>query len=68
MSVDSLSRLIFYTDAGYHVIGMITMYNNRHQIVIDSNLDTPRDIELDKHNGYTYRNLGKALKLSLIFL
>ncbi|XP_025082101.1 low-density lipoprotein receptor-related protein 4-like [Pomacea canaliculata] len=54
MCLDALSRLIFYTDAGNKVIGMITMYSNTHRIVINSSLDMPKDIELDKHNGVMY--------------
>ncbi|XP_025083522.1 low-density lipoprotein receptor-related protein 5-like isoform X2 [Pomacea canaliculata] len=54
LCVDSLSRLIFYTDAGNKVIGMITMYSNTHRIVINSSLDMPKDIELDKRNGVIY--------------
>ncbi|XP_025082106.1 low-density lipoprotein receptor-related protein 4-like isoform X2 [Pomacea canaliculata] len=54
LCVDALSRLIFYTDAGNKVIGMITMYSNTHRIVINSSLDMPKDIELDKHNGVMY--------------
>ncbi|XP_025082104.1 low-density lipoprotein receptor-related protein 4-like isoform X2 [Pomacea canaliculata] len=54
LCVDALSRLIFYTDAGNKVIGMITMYRNTHRIVINSSLDMPKDIKLDKHNGVMY--------------
>ncbi|XP_025082109.1 low-density lipoprotein receptor-related protein 4-like isoform X2 [Pomacea canaliculata] len=54
LCVDALSRLIFYTDAGNKVIGMITMYSNTHRIVINSSLDMPKDIELDKRNGVIY--------------
>ncbi|XP_025082115.1 low-density lipoprotein receptor-related protein 4-like isoform X2 [Pomacea canaliculata] len=54
LCVDALSRLIFYTDAGNKVIGMITMYSNTHRIVINSSLDMPKDIELDKRNGVMY--------------
>ncbi|XP_025080449.1 low-density lipoprotein receptor-related protein 4-like [Pomacea canaliculata] len=54
LCVDALSRLIFYTDSGNKVIGMITMYSNTHRIVINSSLDMPKDIEVDKRNGVMY--------------
>ncbi|XP_025083702.1 low-density lipoprotein receptor-related protein 5-like isoform X2 [Pomacea canaliculata] len=54
MSVDSLSRLIFYTDAGHRLIGMVRMSTNNYLTVLDSDIDMPGDIELDKHNGVMY--------------
>ncbi|XP_025082095.1 low-density lipoprotein receptor-related protein 4-like isoform X2 [Pomacea canaliculata] len=54
LSVDSVSRLLFYTDDGNKVIGMISLDNNSHQIVVDSDIGRPMDIELDKHNGVIY--------------
>ncbi|XP_025082125.1 low-density lipoprotein receptor-related protein 5-like [Pomacea canaliculata] len=54
LSVDSVSRLLFYGDDGNKVIGMISLDNNSHQIVIDSDIGQPLDIELDKHNGVLY--------------
>ncbi|XP_025082244.1 low-density lipoprotein receptor-related protein 4-like [Pomacea canaliculata] len=54
LSVDSVSRLLFYADGGNKVIGMIPLNNNIHHIVVDSDIGQPIDIELDKHNGVLY--------------
>ncbi|XP_025082085.1 low-density lipoprotein receptor-related protein 4-like [Pomacea canaliculata] len=54
LSLDSVSRLLFYSDDGNNVIGMISLDNNSHQIVVDSDIGQPIDIELDKHNGVMY--------------
>ncbi|XP_025082136.1 low-density lipoprotein receptor-related protein 5-like [Pomacea canaliculata] len=54
LSLDSVSRLLFYADHGNKVIGMISLDTNSHQIVVDSDIDYPIDIELDKHNGVLY--------------
>lgn len=51
LAVDSASRLIFYTDAGNNIIAMIAISSYHHRVVVDSNLDEPRAIELDKLNG-----------------
>ncbi|XP_025082130.1 low-density lipoprotein receptor-related protein 5-like [Pomacea canaliculata] len=55
LSVDSVSRLLFYADDGNKVIGMISLDNNNsHHIVVDTDIGQPIDIELDKHNGVMY--------------
>ncbi|XP_025082096.1 low-density lipoprotein receptor-related protein 4-like [Pomacea canaliculata] len=54
LSLDSVSRLLFYADTGNKVIGMISLDNNSHHIVVDSDIGQPIDIELDKHNGVMY--------------
>ncbi|XP_025082122.1 low-density lipoprotein receptor-related protein 4-like isoform X2 [Pomacea canaliculata] len=54
LSVDSVSRLLFYADEGNDVIGMISLDNNSHHIVVDSDISQPVDIELDKDNGVIY--------------
>ncbi|XP_025082123.1 low-density lipoprotein receptor-related protein 4-like [Pomacea canaliculata] len=54
LSVDSVSRLLFYTNDGNKVIGMISLDTNSHHIVVDSDIGQPIDIELDKHNGVIY--------------
>ncbi|XP_025083263.1 low-density lipoprotein receptor-related protein 4-like isoform X2 [Pomacea canaliculata] len=54
LAVDSASRLIFYTDAGNNIIAMIAISSYHHRVVVDSNLDEPRAIELDKLNGVMY--------------
>ncbi|XP_025082097.1 low-density lipoprotein receptor-related protein 4-like isoform X1 [Pomacea canaliculata] len=54
LSLDSVSRLVFYADNGKKIIGMISLDTNSHQIVVDSDIGAPIDIELDKHNGVIY--------------
>ncbi|XP_070176422.1 scavenger receptor cysteine-rich domain-containing protein DMBT1-like isoform X2 [Littorina saxatilis] len=54
IAVDPLSRLIFYTDTGDDVIGVITISGNAHKTVITTNLDEPRAIVLDTMNGVMF--------------
>lgn len=51
LAVDSKSRLLFYTDAGTNVIGMLTLSGLYHKYLIDTELEQPRDIVLDNRNG-----------------
>lgn len=52
LAVDSLSRLIIYTDTGNDIIALIAMNSYNHRVVVQADLDEPRAIELDKHSGY----------------
>ena len=52
LAVDPLSRLMFYADAGRHVIGMVTLSSFAQKIVINSSLDQPRALVLDPRDGY----------------
>ncbi|XP_025084199.1 low-density lipoprotein receptor-related protein 4-like isoform X2 [Pomacea canaliculata] len=54
LSLDSVSRLLFYADPRNKVIGMISLDNNSHHIVVDSDIGYPIDVELDKHNCVIY--------------
>ncbi|ESO94882.1 hypothetical protein LOTGIDRAFT_144844, partial [Lottia gigantea] len=47
IAVDSLNRLIFYTDTGNDVIAKMTVTGSSHQEIIKSGLDEPRAIVLD---------------------
>ncbi|XP_025082100.1 low-density lipoprotein receptor-related protein 8-like isoform X3 [Pomacea canaliculata] len=54
LAVDSLSRLIIYTDTGNDIIALIAMNSYNHRVVVQSDIDEPRAIELDKHSGVMY--------------
>ncbi|XP_076472712.1 low-density lipoprotein receptor-related protein 6-like [Babylonia areolata] len=54
LAVDCLSRLIFYTDTGRDVIGVLTMSNFAHKTIINSSLDQPRAIVLDTKKGVMF--------------
>ncbi|ESO99252.1 hypothetical protein LOTGIDRAFT_67693, partial [Lottia gigantea] len=54
IAVDSLSRLIFYTDTGNNVIAKMTVDGSSHQEIIKSGLDEPRAIVLDTNNKYCF--------------
>ncbi|KAK7483330.1 hypothetical protein BaRGS_00025390 [Batillaria attramentaria] len=54
LAVDPLSRLLFYTDAGNDVIGMMTISGASHKTIINTNLDQPRAIVLDTMNGVMF--------------
>lgn len=51
LAVDQKSRLLVYTDAGNKLIGMLTMSGNKYKTIVNTGLNNPRDVELDKRNG-----------------
>ena len=51
LAVDSISRLLVYTDAGTDTINLLSLDGTKQKVVINSGLDQPRAIELDPLNG-----------------
>lgn len=51
ISVDPVSRLVFYTDTGYNVIALITIDGAYSKTVINQNLDEPRAIVTNPQTG-----------------
>ena len=51
LAVDSISRLLVYTDAGTDTITLLSLDGTKQKVVINSGLDQPRAIELDPLNG-----------------
>lgn len=51
IAVDPLSRLIFYTDPGNDLIGLITIATFEHKVLVNRNLDLPSAIVLDTLSG-----------------
>ncbi|KAK3597260.1 hypothetical protein CHS0354_005019 [Potamilus streckersoni] len=51
IAVDAISRLLFYADAGNHIIGVISLRDYLHKTVISSNLSFPRYIATDPKSG-----------------
>lgn len=51
ISVDPVSRLIFYTDTGYNVISLITIDGAYSKTIINQNLDEPRAIVTNPQTG-----------------
>ncbi|XP_067663880.1 sushi, von Willebrand factor type A, EGF and pentraxin domain-containing protein 1-like isoform X2 [Haliotis asinina] len=54
LAIDPISRLIFYTDRGNDLIGVVTMATRHHKVVITENTHMPRHIEVDPVNGVIY--------------
>ncbi|XP_071088674.1 sushi, von Willebrand factor type A, EGF and pentraxin domain-containing protein 1-like [Haliotis cracherodii] len=54
LAIDPVSRLIFYTDRGNDVIGVVTIATKHHKIIIQENTHMPRHIEVDPVNGVMY--------------
>ncbi|KAL3837355.1 hypothetical protein ACJMK2_022719 [Sinanodonta woodiana] len=53
IAVDAASRLLFYTDMGNHVIGVISLATGSHKTVF-RNVERPGDIVADPINGNIY--------------
>ena len=51
IAVDSISRLLFYTDTGFNIIALMTLDGSEQSVVINSGLDEPRAIVLDPVDG-----------------
>ena len=51
ISVDSVSRLLFYTDTGNNVIVVMTMDGSASKNIINQNLDEPRAIITNPQTG-----------------
>ena len=51
IAVDSASRLIFYTDSGNDVIGVVTTSGAVHKRVLSTSLQHPNELALDTKTG-----------------
>lgn len=47
IELDPLNRKLFYTDTGNDIIAMMNLDGSDYRIIVNSNLDEPRDIALD---------------------
>ncbi|KAL3837626.1 hypothetical protein ACJMK2_022972 [Sinanodonta woodiana] len=54
IAVDSISRLLFYTDLRNQIIAIINLKDYAHKTVINSGLGKPRAIVIDPINGKLY--------------
>ncbi|XP_021364305.1 low-density lipoprotein receptor-related protein 6-like [Mizuhopecten yessoensis] len=54
IAIDEDARLIFYTDTGYDQIGVINADTFTRTVLINTNLDEPRAIVLDKNTREIY--------------
>ncbi|XP_052818375.1 low-density lipoprotein receptor-related protein 4-like [Mya arenaria] len=54
LAIDSLSRLLFFSDVGNGIISVISLENNRTAAVIDEGLQRPRAIALNKVHKKIY--------------
>ena len=51
IAVDPISRLLFYTDTGKDTISLMKLDGTSERVIVSTNLDEPRDIEVDPING-----------------
>ena len=51
IALDTISRLIYYTDTGNDVIGVISMDGKYMKTLVNDDLDEPRAIVVDNTNG-----------------
>ena len=49
--VDDVSRLLFYTDTGLKVVGVVTLVGHFHKVLVADGLDHPRAIVVDSARG-----------------
>ncbi|XP_041357550.1 uncharacterized protein LOC121374514 [Gigantopelta aegis] len=54
LTLDPVSRLIFYTDTGNDVIALMDMVDYYHKTIINTNIDQPRGIALDRRQRMMY--------------
>ncbi|XP_061192117.1 low-density lipoprotein receptor-related protein 4-like [Saccostrea echinata] len=55
ISIDSVSRLLFFTDSGYSTISVVTLDGNNYQkTIIQEAVDKPRAIVSDYETGVIY--------------
>ena len=52
LAVDYVNRLVFYTDMGDDVIGVMDMKLQKRKTLINTGLDEPRAIVVDPLKGY----------------
>ena len=51
IAVDIVSRLVYYTDTGLDIIGVMTLDGRNHFTLLDAGLDEPRGIALHPAAG-----------------
>ena len=51
IALDTISRLVYYTDTGNDVIGVISMDGKYMKTLVNDDLDEPRAIVVDNTNG-----------------
>lgn len=51
IEVDPLNHVLFYTDTGNDVIATMNIDGSAYRVIVDKNLDEPREIVLDPRNG-----------------
>uniref|UniRef100_A0A194ANN6 SRCR domain-containing protein n=1 Tax=Pinctada fucata TaxID=50426 RepID=A0A194ANN6_PINFU len=54
IAVDPTNRILFFTDRGNDIIGSINLDGTGYKVVINTNLDEPRDIVVDPRNRNIY--------------
>ncbi|XP_046579328.1 low-density lipoprotein receptor-related protein 2-like [Haliotis rubra] len=54
ITVDPVTRLIFYTDTGNNIIGLMTIDGFAHLTIVKEDLDEPRAIVADSSTGLIY--------------
>jgi DNA-binding beta-propeller fold protein YncE len=51
LAVDPVSKLVFYTDAGNHLIALMELDGSNHAVIVTKDIDKPRAIVPDPVNG-----------------
>ena len=51
LAVDWITRNIYYTDDGINIIGMVTFDGNYSIVIINEDLQSPREIAIDPEQG-----------------
>ncbi|XP_060564358.1 low-density lipoprotein receptor-related protein 2-like isoform X5 [Ruditapes philippinarum] len=54
LAVDPVSKLVFYTDAGNHLIALMELDGSNHAVIVTKDIDKPRAIVPDPVNGKIY--------------
>ncbi|XP_013409296.1 low-density lipoprotein receptor-related protein 4 isoform X2 [Lingula anatina] len=54
VTVDHISRLLYYTENRYDTIGVMRLDGSHHKILFRTGLDRPRALALDPINGWMY--------------
>ncbi|XP_053386020.1 uncharacterized protein LOC123539293 [Mercenaria mercenaria] len=64
LAIDSISRLLFYTDVGNHLIALMELDGSNHAVVVSKDCDQPRAIVLDPMKGRIFwSDWGKFPKI-----
>jgi hypothetical protein len=66
--MDAMSRLLYYTDTGKKVIGVVSIDFGYRSTLINSGLDQPRAIAVDPGRGYvSYKVLRNNIIIMFTF-